>query len=176
MGWLQDIVPNHMAFDTGNERLMDVLERGGMSPFYNYFDVDWSHPSFQNKIMVPFLGKELAECVNDGEIKLVFSGQGFTVNYFDTAYPLSLPAVEEISAMDESGALKLVFDQWIANAPQLKDMNKWKAFKKKSISENALHRERIDQLVDKINNDKPLLAKLLEKLHYKLSVLENHDK
>ena len=44
MGWLQDIVANHMAFDTDNERLMDVLERGSLSPFYYYFDVDLNHP------------------------------------------------------------------------------------------------------------------------------------
>ena len=28
IGWLQDIVPNHMAFDPQNEWLMDVLENG----------------------------------------------------------------------------------------------------------------------------------------------------
>src|SRR5688500_6231430 len=33
MYWLQDIVPNHMAFHTMNFRLMDVLERGPDSPY-----------------------------------------------------------------------------------------------------------------------------------------------
>src|SRR5688500_1044479 len=33
MHWLQDIVPNHMAFHTMNYRLMDVLERGQQSPY-----------------------------------------------------------------------------------------------------------------------------------------------
>ena len=28
MGWLQDIVPNHMAYNSRNEFLMDVLEYG----------------------------------------------------------------------------------------------------------------------------------------------------
>src|SRR6478752_4204828 len=28
IGWIQDIVPNHMAFSTGNAWLMDVLEKG----------------------------------------------------------------------------------------------------------------------------------------------------
>src|SRR5687768_15999444 len=44
MFWLQDIVPNHMAFHTMNFRLMDVLERGPGSPYYRYFDIDWDHP------------------------------------------------------------------------------------------------------------------------------------
>src|SRR5687768_14953918 len=61
MTWLQDIVPNHMAFDSGNYRLMDVLERGPASNYYNYFDIDWNHPTpeLKNKVMVPFLGSEL---------------------------------------------------------------------------------------------------------------------
>src|ERR1043166_4649494 len=33
MGWLQDIVPNHMAFHECNEWLMDVLEKGRQSRF-----------------------------------------------------------------------------------------------------------------------------------------------
>ena len=59
--WLQDIVPNHMAFDPSNERLMDVLERGQDSTFYHYFDIQWNHPApeLNGKLMVPFLGEEL---------------------------------------------------------------------------------------------------------------------
>jgi maltooligosyltrehalose synthase len=33
IGWLQDIVPNHMAYDTSNPWLADVLEKGRRSPF-----------------------------------------------------------------------------------------------------------------------------------------------
>src|SRR5688500_6847089 len=33
ISWLQDIVPNHMAFDVRNLRLMDVLERWSQSPY-----------------------------------------------------------------------------------------------------------------------------------------------
>src|SRR5687767_8782888 len=34
MGWLQDIVPNHMAYHPTNVWLMDVLEKGQKSNFY----------------------------------------------------------------------------------------------------------------------------------------------
>ena len=34
MGWLQDIVPNHMAYDSQNLWLMDVLENGKDSEFF----------------------------------------------------------------------------------------------------------------------------------------------
>src|SRR5688500_2981356 len=36
-GWLQDIVPNHMAYDSRNRMLMDVLENGPASPYADFF-------------------------------------------------------------------------------------------------------------------------------------------
>src|SRR4051812_15914371 len=47
--WLQDIVPNHMAFDWRNEWLADVLEKGGTSFYAEFFDIDWAHPDFGGK-------------------------------------------------------------------------------------------------------------------------------
>src|SRR5438552_17475963 len=37
MGWVQDIVPNHMAYDSENRMLMDVLENGPNSSFAQFF-------------------------------------------------------------------------------------------------------------------------------------------
>ena len=53
LGWVQDIVPNHMAYDGQNQMLMDVLENGEASPFDDYFDIDWNHPyeSMKAKIL-----------------------------------------------------------------------------------------------------------------------------
>jgi maltooligosyltrehalose synthase len=39
MGWLQDIVPNHMAYDTRNPWVFDILEKGRSSIYSNFFDV-----------------------------------------------------------------------------------------------------------------------------------------
>jgi (1->4)-alpha-D-glucan 1-alpha-D-glucosylmutase len=44
MGWLQDIVPNHMAFDYENKMLVDVLENGQSSQYFHFFDIEWDHP------------------------------------------------------------------------------------------------------------------------------------
>lgn len=43
MGWLQDIVANHMAFDYENQMLMDVLENGQSSQHFSFFDIEWDH-------------------------------------------------------------------------------------------------------------------------------------
>ena len=54
--WLQDIVPNHMAFHQENNWLMDVLEKGPQSIYAGYFDTVWSDPFYKGRLMVPFLG------------------------------------------------------------------------------------------------------------------------
>lgn len=59
MMWLQDIVPNHLAFHENNKWLMDVLEKGQASEYAPYFDIIWNHPEFGDKLMVPFPGSEL---------------------------------------------------------------------------------------------------------------------
>src|SRR5690606_37781220 len=99
MCWLQDIVPNHMAFHPDNFMLMDVLERGPQSPYYRFFDIDWNHPApeLKGRVMVPFLGDQPEACLSRGEIKLSFTLQGFTIRYFDTAYPLSLSAYDYLT-------------------------------------------------------------------------------
>src|SRR5690242_10290326 len=59
MFWLQDIVPNHLAYHDNNAYLMDVFEKGQASPFAPWFDILWDHPDFNGKLMVPFPGSEL---------------------------------------------------------------------------------------------------------------------
>jgi (1->4)-alpha-D-glucan 1-alpha-D-glucosylmutase len=94
MSWLQDIVPNHMAFTPANFRLMDVLERDAHSEYYRFFDVNLLHPAadLNGKLMVPFLGTGLRECIANGDIKLSFSEKGFTIDVYDSRYPLSVGA------------------------------------------------------------------------------------
>jgi len=33
-----------MAFDSGNRLLMDILENGPRSKYYQFFDIQWDHP------------------------------------------------------------------------------------------------------------------------------------
>ena len=91
MTWLQDIVPNHMAYDTANPWLFDVLERGPYSPCYKYFDLITDHPVelLGDKLMAPFLGATLTECLQKGELTLQFTGAGFVIRYYDNDYPVS---------------------------------------------------------------------------------------
>jgi maltooligosyltrehalose synthase len=65
--WLQDIVPNHLSFHGNNKWLMDVLEKGQSSRYASFFDITWSHPDYNGKLMVPFPGSDLEK-----QLKLKF--------------------------------------------------------------------------------------------------------
>ena len=92
MGWIQDIVPNHMAMDSENRLLMDILENGYRSKYFQFFDVDWDHPaaSLNKRILAPFLGRFYGECLEDGEIALKYGPDGFKVAYYNLAFPLRI--------------------------------------------------------------------------------------
>jgi (1->4)-alpha-D-glucan 1-alpha-D-glucosylmutase len=98
MGWVQDIVPNHMAYAFANRMLMDVLERGVYSPCRSFFDIDWNHPRnfLKGKLSAPFLGKPYEECLANGEINLSYGVEGFMIKYYNITLPLHLAAYGDL--------------------------------------------------------------------------------
>ncbi|NEQ29684.1 MAG: malto-oligosyltrehalose synthase, partial [Leptolyngbya sp. SIO4C5] len=92
MGWVQDIVPNHMAYDSQNHFLMDVLEHGSQSEYFRYFDIDWEHPyeDIRGKVLAPLLGDFYGRCLEAGQIQLAYEESGLTVNYYDLKLPLNI--------------------------------------------------------------------------------------
>jgi (1->4)-alpha-D-glucan 1-alpha-D-glucosylmutase len=112
MSWLQDIVPNHMAFATMNNRLMDVMKKGPASMYYNWFDIDWQHPDplLHGKLMTPVLGKPLTEALKDGEISLDSNNDGFVIKYFNQAFPVSVNAIPEKNINQINSNKQLLYD------------------------------------------------------------------
>ncbi|MBW8887662.1 MAG: malto-oligosyltrehalose synthase [Fibrobacteres bacterium] len=102
MGWLQDIVPNHMAYHPENKLLMDVLENGPRSRFLNFFDIEWNHhdESLKGKLLAPILGSFFGECLENGDITLEFGPQGLSIRYFSNVYPLRIESYAEVLASD----------------------------------------------------------------------------
>ena len=98
MFWLQDIVPNHMAYDKDNFMLMDIFEQRDGSRFFHYFDIDWVHPfeSFQGRVLAPFLRAFYSETLENKEIKVVFGENGFSVKYYDLQFPLLLFTYKDV--------------------------------------------------------------------------------
>jgi malto-oligosyltrehalose synthase/4-alpha-glucanotransferase len=90
INWLQDIVPNHMAFHPDNAWLMDVLEKGKESEFANFFDIIWDVPAFNGKLMVPFLGDTPEKLIADNQLRIAYQNDGFKLVYSEQVYPLNL--------------------------------------------------------------------------------------
>lgn len=90
--WLQDIVPNHMAYSSENRLLMDLMENGDRSRFHGFFDVEWDHPhaSARQRILAPFLGSFYWTAVEDDTIRIEYSGDGFAIRFYDERYPLRI--------------------------------------------------------------------------------------
>ncbi len=102
LGWLQDVVPNHMAFDIANHRLMDVLEIGEASPYYRFFDINWEHTyeAMQGRLLAPFLGKPYGESIRSRQIKIKYSDAGFKVHYYSWEFPLRMESYAKILSMN----------------------------------------------------------------------------
>jgi (1->4)-alpha-D-glucan 1-alpha-D-glucosylmutase len=100
MGWLQDVVPNHMAFDDENQLLMDVLENGPSSEYFNFFDIAWDHPyeSMRGRLLAPFLSGFYGDALENGEIQLRYDAGGLTVNFYDFKFPLRIESYATVFA------------------------------------------------------------------------------
>ncbi|TSJ41033.1 malto-oligosyltrehalose synthase [Mucilaginibacter corticis] len=90
IAWIQDIVPNHMAYHADNHWLTDVLEKGPLSAYKDYFDL------FTGPVMAPFLGGELQEVIEKGELTIAREKGKFVFKYFDNTWPLNSRSAEKL--------------------------------------------------------------------------------
>lgn len=102
MGWLQDIVPNHMAYDGTNPLVTDILEYGRCSPYFNFFDIEWDFPyeNIKGRLLAPFLGKFYSAALEDGEIQLSYDDDGLGINYYAMRLPLKITTYLDVFSHD----------------------------------------------------------------------------
>lgn len=174
MSWVQDIVPNHMAFATQNRLLMDVLERGPSSEYYHYFDINWAHPDkkLHGKLMVPVLESDTDTCIRDGKISLAFSGAGgFTIHYGADQYPLSASAYHLFAraCAQHHTEFVAVLDEIRRKTWEHTSCKEWQASKQHWLDQNREQEKVIQSCIDLVNQDKELLTELLNNQYYTLA-------
>lgn len=99
MGLILDIVPNHMGISQGsNPWWQDVLENGRTSEYADYFDIDWQplKQELCDKVLLPVLGAQYGEELEQGRIHLLFDGTRFLVEYYETRLPVDPQTVPMI--------------------------------------------------------------------------------
>ncbi|MFL6333602.1 MAG: malto-oligosyltrehalose synthase [Pyrinomonadaceae bacterium] len=92
MGFLVDVVPNHMSIAEGqNGWWQDVLENGPSSSFAHHFDIDWSppNPTLKNRVLLPILGDQFGRVLERQELRVTYRDGGFFLNYWETQLPVA---------------------------------------------------------------------------------------
>jgi (1->4)-alpha-D-glucan 1-alpha-D-glucosylmutase len=89
VGILLDIVPNHMAASEENVWFRDVLEFGPDSPFTAHLDLSWRADPTEPRVVLPVLGRPLAECIDAGELRVRWDELGFGISYHERRFPVS---------------------------------------------------------------------------------------
>lgn len=184
MGWIQDIVPNHMAFTPDNPWITNVLELGPISPYFTHFDVHWwnNRPDNYGKLMMPILGATLEEVLSESQIQLSADDHGFAFQYYEHRIPLA--------ALTYPGLLRSSVDQTKDSEMVLKlskllaalnpdktgnnleiEPDRWKEFK--DSWQDAFFDEKLrlilNQTIDQVNDNNSKIAELLAEQHFRLA-------
>lgn len=158
MDWLQDIVPNHMAFDGENTWLQDVFELGPNSRFYNFFDIDWNYKGW-HKVMAPFMGGSLEEVMEKGEIMLTLNEGGISFEYYELNYPVSAQTYPLI--LEKAGAGKLA--KKLRESSE--DEGQWGDVKNsffRELQQDQEFREKIVEVCSEISSSREAFEQVLE--------------
>ncbi|MCF2488784.1 malto-oligosyltrehalose synthase [Dyadobacter sp. CY347] len=181
--WLQDIVPNHMAFHSENEWLMDVLEKGQQSEYASFFDIAWNSKLFQGKLMVPFLGAALDEVIDNEQLKVEYAGNRLVINYEGATFPLNIRSYMNILGTDQDNAPETIH-QLVTQLNEIHEAESAKVFSQRwsefllqlsSLMKNEKIKSWIDQVVGAINSDKEKLNTLVKGQEYLLCFWQETD-
>ena len=123
MGLILDIVSNHMAVGgADNPWWLDLLEWGRLSPYSEFFDIQWHSPDplLEGQLLLPFLGNDYGFTLQDGSLALKFDPRlgRFYAEHHEHQFPicpsdygLLLQAEGDLES-DQAGQLKALADQF----------------------------------------------------------------
>ncbi|MCF0062481.1 malto-oligosyltrehalose synthase [Dyadobacter chenwenxiniae] len=183
ISWLQDIVPNHMAFHSENEWLMDVLEKGQQSEYASFFDIAWNSKLFQGKLMVPFLGAPLEEVIDNQQVKVEYAGNRLVLNYEGATFPLNIRSYMNMLGTDQENAPETIH-QLVKQLNEIHEAEDPKIFSQRwsefllqlsSLMKNEKIKSWIDQEIQAVNADKSKITELVKGQEYILCFWQDTD-
>ena len=184
IGWLQDIVPNHMAYHPNNKWLMDVLEKGPLSRYALFFETSLASSFFQGRILAPFLPESLDETIAKQELTLTYEQERFVLKVSGNVLPLkvgSYATVLQAGATEPNEALQ----QLLTELDQLRHLNEpeayaleWDEFRQQlsALMTNSLVGDYVQQCIAHINNNPARLVQLAEEQHYHFCTEPEHGR
>jgi malto-oligosyltrehalose synthase/4-alpha-glucanotransferase len=183
IGWLQDIVPNHMAFHSDNAWLMDVLEKGQQSEYASFFDIAWNSKLFQGKLMVPFLGAELEEVIRNKQLKLEYTKDRLMLVYEGAAFPVNIRSYMNVLGTNVDASPESV-QQIVKQLSEIHEAEDAKVFSQRwnelvmqlaSLMKNEVIKNWVDGLIEKVNEDQQALTDLGKGQEYLLCYWKKTD-
>lgn len=176
IGWLQDIVPNHMAYHQHNTWLVDLLEMGPMSRYKDFFDVTYTSDIYQGSIMAPFLGDSLEKTLENGNLQVIYDRDRLFLKSHDDEFPLRpssyltvfmangktpnqttqqwLEQVKQLHSIEEPGQLALAWDEC------LKQLT--------ALAKTKVGQQWLQQALSGINTQSEWLKMVVDEQHYRL--------
>ncbi len=176
MGLILDIVSNHMAVGgADNPWWLDLLEWGRLSPYSEFFDIQWHSPDplLKGQLLMPFLGGDYGEALQTGTLTLHFDASHgtFYVEHYEHRFPICPRDYAAILGTDEQ--LKPIADRFNALAYQ-DDAYAEAAWLKQALAERATEvLPAIEQRLAEFDGRQPegfqRLHQLLEQQAYRLA-------
>jgi (1->4)-alpha-D-glucan 1-alpha-D-glucosylmutase len=187
LGQVLDIVPNHMAISTAENRWwVDVLENGPSSHYASYFDVEWAPPEarLRNTVLIPVLGDHYGRVLEAGELIVEREGAALRVRYAEHQYPLDprslAPLIAAVAVRCRSDEMAFVADA-LAALPRPtatdrgsvgrrhRDTAVLRQILARLLAENPGYGRALDEAVSELNADHDRLHQLLEAQSYRLA-------
>ncbi|WP_313061646.1 malto-oligosyltrehalose synthase [Pseudomonas rhodesiae] len=176
MGLILDIVSNHMAVGgADNPWWLDLLEWGRLSPYSEFFDIQWHSPDplLKGQLLMPFLGSDYGEALQSGTLTLHFEADhgSFYVEHYEHRFPICPRDYALILGNDEP--LKPLADRFAALAYQ-DDAYAEAAWLKQALAERATEvlpaiEQRLAQFDGRQAEGFERLHQLLEQQAYRLA-------
>jgi malto-oligosyltrehalose synthase/4-alpha-glucanotransferase len=170
IGWLQDIVPNHMAFHPSNRWLMDVLEKGERSLYARFFDMSPGSKLFRGKVMVPFLPADLEDEIENGNIKIEADTDKIYLECGESAFPVNAETylnLLESSIQSESKSLIDALKQALEQREPAGFSKEWDRMQSEFAVAGGLD-NLLQDVLAKWNADPEKIKRLASQQHYTL--------
>ena len=172
MGLILDIVSNHMAVGgADNPWWLDLLEWGRLSPYSEFFDIQWHSPDplLKGQLLMPFLGSDYGEALQSGSVTLQFDAAhgAFYVAHYEHRFPICPKDYAEI--LGTGVLLKPIAERFTALADQ-DDAYHEAAWLKQALAERATSDAVLHAIEQQLASfDFARLHHLLEQQAYRLA-------
>jgi (1->4)-alpha-D-glucan 1-alpha-D-glucosylmutase len=186
LGYISDIVPNHMSTDEANPWWWDVLEKGPASRYARFFDIDWTADrTAPATVLVPVLADQYGRILEAGDLTVVRADDRVEVRYHDRRLPLSPPtlggllgaAARRAGDPDLEGVargfaetpLAAPVTDLAAAAERDEGIHQLGAELSRLLAENPLLGQAVDEEIKDLNAEVDRLDELLRQQHYRLA-------